>query len=302
LRHFGAGELLAVLGENGHTGTLRAEADTRVIEIVFRDRKVIWARSGEAATREAVLDLFTWPGGTFSFTEEVTLPAQAATVSLETRALIEDGTRYAEAYRRTRKLYPDESAIVRPIDSPAGQENISLTPDALKVLLRVAGGRSLKQLCSDLGRDSGEVYALVNSLERAGLVQIEAQSGTTAEMTPIVLTPQGTSPIASLTGGTTGEVWPLLEDEYSLGRIESNAIVVNDSTVSSKHARIFRSGDGFYLEDLQSRNGTFVNGDRVTEKRLLADHDVIRFGRVVLTFNIASEMIPTATSAGTIRI
>ncbi len=97
-------------------------------------------------------------------------------------------------------------------------------------------------------------------------------------------------------------MWPLLEDEYSLGRIESNAIVVNDSTVSSKHARIFRSGDGFYLEDLQSRNGTFVNGDRVTEKRLLADHDVIRFGRVVLTFNIASEMIPTATSAGTIRI
>jgi pSer/pThr/pTyr-binding forkhead associated (FHA) protein len=45
----------------------------------------------------------------------------------------------------------------------------------------------------------------------------------------------------------------------------------------------------FAIEDLGSRNGTFVNGDRVTEKRPLADGDVVRFGKVLLTFNMAIE-------------
>ena len=43
------------------------------------------------------------------------------------------------------------------------------------------------------------------------------------------------------------------------------------------------------LEDLQSRNGTFVNGEKVTDKRLLADGDLIRIGKVIMTFNIARE-------------
>jgi pSer/pThr/pTyr-binding forkhead associated (FHA) protein len=43
------------------------------------------------------------------------------------------------------------------------------------------------------------------------------------------------------------------------------------------------------LEDLQSRNGTFVNGEVVKEKRLLADGDLIRLGKVILTFNLARE-------------
>jgi hypothetical protein len=292
LRHFRAAELLTLLGENGHSGTLRVEADGRSVDILFKDGKVVWP------AKEAVLDFFTWADGAFTFTEETTLPSGAVAVSLDTSALVEEG----ESLRRSRKIYPDDAAIVRPIENPAGQENISLTPDALKVLLRVAGGRTLKQLCLDLGREANDVYTLVNSLECAGLVCVDAPSGITAEMAPIVMAPTETPPIASLTGGTAQEVWPLFEEEYLVGRADGNAIVINDSTVSSKHARIFRGADGFYLEDLQSRNGTFVNGEPVTQKRRLADHDVIRFGRMIVTFNIASDVVPNATSAGTIRI
>ena len=292
LRHFRAAQLLTLFGQNGHTGTLRVESAGRAVDIVFRDGKVIWP------PKETALEFFAWADGIFTFTEEATLPAGVKPISLDTAALVEEG----ERLRRSRSLYPDDSAIVRAIENPAGQENISLSPDALKVLLRVAGGRTLRQLCLDVGREAGEIYPLVNSLERAGLVRVDAPGGTTAEMAPIVMPQTETPPIASLTGGTAGDVWPLFEEEYFIGRTDANAIVMNDSTISSKHARIFRGADGFYLEDLQSRNGTFVNGERVTEKRRLADHDVIRFGRVIVTFNIASEVVRSATDAGTIRI
>ena len=54
------------------------------------------------------------------------------------------------------------------------------------------------------------------------------------------------------------------------------------------------------LEDLNSRNGTFVNGERVTGTTLLNDNDVVRFGRVILTFNAATEEVPgSATNPGT---
>ncbi len=292
LRHFRAAQLLMLLGQNGHTGTLRVESAGRVVELVFRDGKVI------CPAKETALEFFIWADGTFTFSEEAKLPAGAEAVSLDTTALVEEG----ERLRRSRTLYRDDSAIVRPIENPAGQENFSLSSDALKILLRVAGGRTLRQLCLDMGRDAGEVYRLVNSLERAGLIRVDAPSGTTAEMQPIVMPPTETPPIASLTGGTAGDVWPLFEDEYFIGRTDANAIVINDTTVSSKHARIFRGADGFYLEDLQSRNGTFINGERVTEKRRLADHDVIRFGRMIVTFNIASDVVASTTDAGTIRI
>jgi hypothetical protein len=299
LQHFRPGELLALFGEKGHAGTLRVEAEGRAIEIVLKEGKVLFARAADARGKEAVLELFTWPAGTFTFIDDATLPDGAVATPLETSELIEDGEAHADMFLSKRKLYPDD-AIVRPIDNPARQENISLTPDALKVLLGVAGGRTMKQLCTDLGRDASDVYPIVQSLETAELVRIERQAATT-EMEPIIL-PKKTSPggpqIASLTGGTTAEVWPLLEDEYSVGRVETNAIVINDTTISSRHARIIRNGDGFWLEDLQSRNGTYVNGDRVTSKRLLADRDVIRFGRITLTFNIASEMVSTTTAAG----
>ena len=49
------------------------------------------------------------------------------------------------------------------------------------------------------------------------------------------------------------------------------------------------------IEDLQSRNGTFVNGEQVKEKRLLADGDLIRLGKVIMTFNVAREAKTRAT-------
>jgi pSer/pThr/pTyr-binding forkhead associated (FHA) protein len=74
----------------------------------------------------------------------------------------------------------------------------------------------------------------------------------------------------------------------TIGRLHDNAVVIDQPAVSSHHASIFRDGDTFILEDLQSTNGTFVNQRRISRCRLRHD-DVILVGTEKLTFNARSE-------------
>jgi hypothetical protein len=99
-------------------------------------------------------------------------------------------------------------------------------------------------------------------------------------------------------------VFPLLDPECVIGRKQTRevAFAVNDGSISSKHAKLHRTADGFYIEDLGSKNGTFVNGEKVTEKRLLADGDLIRLGKVIMTFNVAQESQPSQNTVMELRI
>jgi len=102
--------------------------------------------------------------------------------------------------------------------------------------------------------------------------------------------------MASLTGDN-GDVQALLDDVYTIGRDPAtNSITLADSSISTHHARITRSGETFTVEDLGSRNGTFVNGEKIAAPQALADNDVIRFGRVILIFNLAREVRPGETT------
>jgi len=74
----------------------------------------------------------------------------------------------------------------------------------------------------------------------------------------------------------------------TIGRLHDNAVVIDQPAVSSHHACIFREGETFVLEDLQSTNGTFVNQRRISRCRLRHD-DVILIGTEKLTFNARSE-------------
>ncbi len=72
-----------------------------------------------------------------------------------------------------------------------------------------------------------------------------------------------------------------LDDAWTLklGRSESNAIVLHDDAASRRHAIIQRAEMGeLYLLDLGSRNGTFVNGQRVSTPVVLKDNDEIAIG------------------------
>ncbi|MHC4816841.1 MAG: FHA domain-containing protein [Planctomycetota bacterium] len=68
-----------------------------------------------------------------------------------------------------------------------------------------------------------------------------------------------------------------------LGRLDSNDIPVKDTKASREHAKIYKQGGRFAIVDLNSSNGTFVNGERIT-KYLLEPGDEISIGTVSLLF------------------
>jgi DNA-binding winged helix-turn-helix (wHTH) protein len=85
----------------------------------------------------------------------------------------------------------------------------------------------------------------------------------------------------------------LREGENVIGRDEDTAVRIDSQTASRRHARIVVSGGGATLEDLGSRNGTYLGGERVTRVRPLHDGDEIRIGRVVLTFRVLPRSLTT---------
>ncbi len=82
-------------------------------------------------------------------------------------------------------------------------------------------------------------------------------------------------------GGT--KTFPVTAAHTTIGRGEHNALVLRDPGVSSRHAEIVASAEGFLLRDLGSANGTRVNGAPVTEARLRIG-DIVVVGSTRLTF------------------
>jgi predicted component of type VI protein secretion system len=81
------------------------------------------------------------------------------------------------------------------------------------------------------------------------------------------------------------ERWILAKPATAIGRWEDNDIMVDDRWVSRYHAQIHHEGDRYIIKDLGSKNGTFVNGQRIAEPQVLVDGDQIQVTPlVVLTF------------------
>jgi len=79
--------------------------------------------------------------------------------------------------------------------------------------------------------------------------------------------------------------FPLTRDTYTLGRHRNNDIVISDPKVSSFHARLDRSPEGFRLVDLKSRNGSYVNGERI-EGAQLNTGDEVRLGTALIAYKV----------------
>ena len=80
-----------------------------------------------------------------------------------------------------------------------------------------------------------------------------------------------------LSGARAGQIEAFRKGYIGLGRHPLSDVrfdAERDLDVSSRHAAIVRKTEGFVLQDLGSRNGTFVNGQRVTADTLLRDRDV----------------------------
>ena len=104
--------------------------------------------------------------------------------------------------------------------------------------------------------------------------------------------------------GDTSSSWRLLHEQREivlrpgvniLGRSGDGVIVVDSATISRHHARISVSGDQAIVEDLSSKNGTWVGTSAVTAPAILNDGDELRLGSVVLTVRFSRSVASTET-------
>lgn len=95
--------------------------------------------------------------------------------------------------------------------------------------------------------------------------------------------PAQTQPLAYLVSSDGATTFPIAKPAVVIGRLKSNEIVLDSSSVSRVHATIIQGQDGFVLKDLESTNGTFLNGKKISEQ-LLKDGDRVTVGTAVLIF------------------
>jgi len=82
-----------------------------------------------------------------------------------------------------------------------------------------------------------------------------------------------------LTEGFTGRTYELKVDRTTVGRVEDNAFQIAEASVSSHHCEILLRGDQVIVKDLESTNGTYINGQKVTESPLQSGQ-ILRLGQL----------------------
>ncbi|PKN82193.1 MAG: hypothetical protein CVU46_18260 [Chloroflexi bacterium HGW-Chloroflexi-8] len=76
--------------------------------------------------------------------------------------------------------------------------------------------------------------------------------------------------------------------EVVIGRDPNNKVFIQDETVSAQHARIYFSDHHWWINDLNSTNGTYLNDELVDRPCVLTDHDTIMIGQVKFKIQIVN--------------
>ncbi len=76
----------------------------------------------------------------------------------------------------------------------------------------------------------------------------------------------------------------VLDRELKLGRGPQNEVILPDRFASNNHARLYNRDGQYWLEDLGSKNGTYLNGNPLAETTVLANGDQIRIGEIIFKF------------------
>ena len=104
------------------------------------------------------------------------------------------------------------------------------------------------------------------------------------------LAPDRVSPLRLVSARDGTQIHIPVGRAITLGRAEHADTIVNDHTVSRTHARLELCAGGLAITDLESRNGTYVNGGRI-RSAVLAVGDVVMFGQIAFTIEANDELL-----------
>jgi pSer/pThr/pTyr-binding forkhead associated (FHA) protein len=128
------------------------------------------------------------------------------------------------------------------------------------------------------------LYLFVYRTVRAVVVDVRGTQATPPPREPSRKGGKGKVPRAIAVMGERGrkvETVPL-DGTIQIGRAEACQIQVSDTYVSSFHARVFNRDGAWYVEDLGSTNGTYLNQQRVTSPTVLRVGDRLRVGKTTM--------------------
>src|SRR5271163_3967018 len=83
-----------------------------------------------------------------------------------------------------------------------------------------------------------------------------------------------------LSEGFTGKACELTVDKTTIGRVDDNSFPIPEGSVSSHHCEVLLRGSDVVIHDLNSTNGTFVNGHQVTGEAVIKPGQILRLGQV----------------------
>jgi pSer/pThr/pTyr-binding forkhead associated (FHA) protein len=94
-----------------------------------------------------------------------------------------------------------------------------------------------------------------------------------------------------LSQGLTGRTHELKVDKTTIGRVDDNTLPIAESSISSHHCEILLKGADVLVRDLNSTNGTFINGEKITES-VLKPGQILRLGQVEMRLETDEEATP----------
>ena len=112
----------------------------------------------------------------------------------------------------------------------------------------------------------------------------------------------GAAPLANFlvrTGSLKGTRLLVKTPIVNIGRAEYNDLIIPDESVSTSHAKLQRREGVWVLVDLESTNGTFVDGDRIKADTPIAPGSMVRFGDIQLVFEPTDDAMGVAKGGGT---
>ena len=99
-----------------------------------------------------------------------------------------------------------------------------------------------------------------------------------------------------LSEGFAGRTYELKVEKPTVGRVSDNAFEIAESSVSSHHAEIILRGNDVLIRDLGSTNGTFINGEKITEA-VLKPGQTLRFGTIDLKLESGDAPSPSSSTS-----
>ena len=98
-----------------------------------------------------------------------------------------------------------------------------------------------------------------------------------------------------LSEGLTGRTFELKADKTTVGRVSDNVFEIPEASVSSHHAELVLKGSDLHVKDLGSTNGTFINGEKISEG-VVKPGQILRLGMVEMRLETVD---PAASAAAT---